>query len=102
VEPVLEALVLKTGVPISTTIDVADGWIILFDPDRAHEGKLSKNLLRLRTDGSVMWEACPPSLPDIFIATEMKEGRLLAWTWSGFLHTIDAETGKIEESTFTK
>jgi hypothetical protein len=86
--------------------DTPDGVVLLDWMDRPpgiEEWHPYQNVLRIRPDGSIVWRAELPSGETLksFTATSWDEGRLIAQAWSHRC-VLDAETGRILETTFTK
>jgi hypothetical protein len=91
-----------TEVDVSKTLPCSDGHIVLLDYYQASQSKVWANLRRINSSGQVVWAASPPNSSDIFTNVEYRDGRLVAWTWGGFMISIDQETGKPIEALFTK
>ena len=67
--------------------------------------KSQDNLLRLASDGSVVWRAEPPeaSAGDSWVSVETdKAGRLVANSWSCWRAALDPATGRVISKYFTK
>lgn len=90
------------GVRVSKTLPCGDDHINLLDYYQASQSKIRANLRRLTSTGELVWAACPPNSGDVFTDVDYRDGRLVAWTWQGFMITIDQETGKVAEAPFTK
>jgi hypothetical protein len=62
-----------------------------------------QNLLRIRPDGSIVWQASLPSAETLkrFTAAEWSDGKLIAHTWS-YECEVDPETGQLLTTAFTK
>jgi|SRR5215831_2673918 len=91
-----------TGVDVSKTLPCSDGHIALLDYYQASQSKVWTNLRRIKSTGEVVWATSPPKSGDIFTNVDYRDGRLVAWTWNGFMITVDLETGKPLEALFTK
>jgi hypothetical protein len=91
-----------TGVRVSKTLPCGDDYIILLDHYQASQSKIWANLRRMKSTGEVVWATSPPNSSDIFTNVDCRDGRLVAWTWQGFMITVDQETGKPVEALFTK
>ena len=91
-----------TGVRVSKVLPCGDDHIILLDYFQASQSRVWANLHRLKSTGAVVWEACTPSSSDIFTDVDWRDGRLVAWTWEGFMITVDQETGRPVEVGYTK
>jgi hypothetical protein len=63
-----------------------------------------RNLLRVRTDGSVAWVAELPDPPgaDAYVGAWLRPTHIEAQSFSGWHVWIDIDTGHIERSEFTK
>ena len=91
-----------TGIDVSKTLPCSDGQVVLLDYYQASQSKIRANLRRLTSTGDLVWAASPPNPGDLFTNVDYRDGRLVAWTWEGFMITIDLETGKPLEALFTK
>jgi hypothetical protein len=91
-----------TGVRVFKTLPCGDDCIILLGYYEASQTKLRANLRRLKMTGEVVWMASAPGSSDIFINADLRGGRLVAWTWEGFMMTVDHDTGRVDEAVFTK
>jgi len=91
-----------TGVRVCKTLPCGDDYIILLDYYEASQAKLRANLRRLKMTGEVVWMASAPGSSDIFINVDLRGGRLVAWTWEGFMMTVDHDTGRVDEAVSTK
>ncbi len=62
------------------------------------------NLVCEEADGRERWRIAPrmDELGDCFVHVELREGALLAWTWSCFRLTLDPQTGAELASLFVK
>ena len=84
--------------PVSRTSDA----IVLLTYSSKRSGSF-KNLLRIRTDGTIVWEAELPDIGgDAYVKVAVRDRRLVGWSWSGYMVGINWDTGKIEKQTFTK
>jgi hypothetical protein len=61
-----------------------------------------RNLLRVSTDGAIVWRAGLPTDRDSHVSVEWVGARLMANSWSGCRVEIDADTGHPVQSVFTK
>lgn len=83
----------------------SDDMIVLL-----HFSHAFKNLLRCHSDGSLVWQAEFPEIrigwsegmDDVYVAVELKNDRLWANSWSCYLVEIEADTGKVLQSFWTK
>ena len=77
------------------------GKIVLYDPDH---GASADNLVKLDSQGRILWRAMPVGRApdDHFVYVERHGGGIAANTWSGIRVSIDSETGRVFEPTFTK
>jgi hypothetical protein len=91
-----------TGVRVSKALPCGDDHIVLLDYYQAAQSSVRANLRRVKSTGDVVWAASTPSSCDIFTMVDWRDGRLVAWTWEGFMITVDQETGKPIEVVFTK
>jgi hypothetical protein len=69
------------------------------------EPKRFENLIRSRSDGSIVWRAGLPDLPgaaDVDTDVRWRDGELHAFSWSCFDVTLDPETGRVLREVFTK
>jgi hypothetical protein len=78
------------------------GIVVLFE--MAPSGyKTVGNLACVTSAGEVMWWAeLPDTGNDNFVAVEVKEGKIFAWSWSCQMCGIDPQTGHILSKIFTK
>lgn len=60
------------------------------------------NLVRVRADGSVVWRASALDAQDSWVSVQWSSGSLTANTWSGFLVTVNPNTGAKISKVFTK
>ena len=91
-----------TGVHVSKTLPCGDDHIVLLDYYQASQSKLWENLRRVNSAGTLVWAASAPGSSDIFTDIAWRDGRLVAWTWEGFMITVDQETGKPGDAIFAK
>ncbi|XAS67028.1 hypothetical protein V3C33_16410 [Micrococcaceae bacterium Sec5.7] len=79
-----------------------DSAIVLLDYMQMGSGPVG-NLVRISSDGSILWVADLPNLApsECYVSFEISD-HVLANTWNGFRVEIDRETGKILKSLFTK
>jgi hypothetical protein len=76
--------------------------IVLCDPDDEPRGAY-RNLLRVSSDGLVVWQAdLPSSENDCYVAVQLRDDILSANTFSCFAVRLDLVTGRILTKTFTK
>lgn len=63
-----------------------------------------RNLVRVRLDGSLVWEASLPTndSQDAYVSAEVHSGRLVANSWSCYRVFIDWSTGHVLDAEFTK
>jgi hypothetical protein len=64
-----------------------------------------QNLSRCSASGESLWVARLPTIPgdnDAYVDAEIRDGRVLAWSWSCFRVELNIESGRIENSIFTK
>lgn len=60
------------------------------------------NLVRVRADGSVVWRANALDDQDSWVGVHCSAGVLTATTWSGYLVTLNSDTGANTSKVFTK
>jgi hypothetical protein len=61
------------------------------------------NLIKVARDGTVLWTATPyHPLEGVWSHVSFKDGRLVAYNYSGFEDLIDYDTGRILHRTFAK
>ena len=76
--------------------------VVLLDPD-AHMKEPFRNLVRISAGGAVIWRAeLPGRTDDAYVAVRFDGIQLQANTWSGYLVTLDIDSGRVLEATFTK
>ena len=93
------------GLPVRSVLPVpnSEECIVLLDyaqgPARDFE-----NVIRCRSDGSVVWRAeLPvPASNDAYTAVQWADQGLTAYSWSGFSAVLDPATGHIITRTFVK
>jgi hypothetical protein len=92
------------GLPIHTLLSIPDIEDCIVLLNYWENGNRFQNLLRINSTGSVVWRAMLPSDVgvDSYVRTKWQSGDLLAWSWSGFMVTIDISTGNIITQKFTK
>ena len=62
-----------------------------------------QNVLRCRSDGSLVWQAeLPEAIGDFYTHIDWSKQGLRANSWSSFSVILDVESGKILSSVFTK
>ena len=91
-----------SGIDVSKTLPCSDGQVVLLDYYQASQSKIWANLRRLTSTGELVWAASAPNPGDLFTNVDYRDGRLVAWTWEGFMITIELATGKPLEAIFTK
>jgi hypothetical protein len=80
-------------------------FIQLLPYDSFSRPKHFRNLSRCSASGESLWVAELPESPgsnDAYVNAEIKDGRLLAWSWSCFQVELNLQSGAIENSIFTK
>ena len=62
------------------------------------------NLIRINPYGSIIWHAELPQATenDAYVDVELKDGILMAWSWSGYRTVISPDSGRIVQKTITK
>jgi hypothetical protein len=90
--------------PVSKIVplDQAEGCLVMFDYAAKGSPFTFENLLRIAPDGTIQWTAQLPQSHDSFTAVSIRDGRIVAQSWSCFLVEIDRTTGRIVEKTFCK
>jgi hypothetical protein len=78
--------------------------VVLLKWPAGHDGKVSRigtwtNLVRIASDGSIVWRAVGLDLEDRWTAVRWANG-LFASTWTGFAVTLDPDTGEVLSRTF--
>jgi outer membrane protein assembly factor BamB len=98
--------VLPFGHPVLDLVQLPDAPVAVALLDSS--GTLSEafeSVVAIDREGKVLWRApLPTSLSfDTFTAIELvDDSRITAYSWSGYLLEIDAESGTVLSSTFTK
>lgn len=92
------------GFPIHTVLLIPDFEDCIVLLNYWGNGSRFQNLLRINSVGSIVWRAILPSDvgADAYVTAKWQSEELLAWSWSGFMATIDISTGKIITQKFTK
>lgn len=91
------------GMAVSAAIPLDRGirCILLLDPDANTKQKF-ENLICINRSGAIEWRTPLPTSPDAFVAVEMVNGGIFAWSWSGHKIHLDPNTGKGIGRIFTK
>lgn len=89
------------GIPVKDALPVADGFLLLLDPD-ASEARRFHNLVRVSSEGRLLWTAPLPTDPDTFVAIRVEGDCAVAQTWSGFNMQLDLKTGQALRQEFVK
>lgn len=111
-------------VKAAVALGESDDLIVLLDVDTCDiqerldlnatptAGRCVDTLIRMSSRGTVRWRADvsrvtyrsdePKNGFDCFVAFELQQHRLLAWTWSCYMCDIDIENGNVLNATFTK
>ena len=79
--------------------------IVLFDRDsNIRSWGQFPNIICLSNKGDKLWTAELPTTNtgDSYHSMELKEGKLVGYSWCSFMSIIDLNTGKILERIFTK
>ncbi len=87
----------RTVLPIAGSGDA----IVLVGGSARSQGSF-RNLLRVSPDGAIVWRAKVPTDSDSYVSVEWRSERLWAHSWSCYLVEIDAGTGRVLQSLFTK
>lgn len=92
------------GIAVNTLLEIPnlDDCVVLLN--YWERGNRFQNLLRVTSAGAIVWRARLPSDVgvDAYVRVKWQSGQLLAWSWSGFMSTIDLSTGNIISQEFTK
>jgi hypothetical protein len=93
---------VRAKVKVEVTID--DIRVVVLTPSRDRQP--DANLLAFASTGSLIWRlpppSCVPGVADAFVAVEVQNGRLVAWSWSCFRLDIDHQSGRVLKWDFTK
>lgn len=93
------------GLPVEEvqTIPGTGTAVVLLDYMAQPSGPF-ENLISVDSDGAVVWRARLPSDSgtDAYVSFSLEGDQLVAHAWSGHRVTIEAATGKIRDSKFTK
>lgn len=76
----------------------ADCLVLVDDGDE----RLQRNLLRIDTNGGIVWRAEAPPQGLFYVEVRADGDRVVAWSWSAYAVRLDPHTGKIVEAHFTK
>ncbi|MGQ0630123.1 MAG: hypothetical protein ACT4P1_03715 [Sporichthyaceae bacterium] len=93
------------GVLDARVVPGLDGIVVLLEPAGVSNARPLRNLIFVRPDGSRGWVAeLPAGIGfDMFVGFESGgDGTISAWTWSGNRLTLQADSGEVLESEFTK
>jgi hypothetical protein len=82
-------------------LPVYGGSLVLFDPCDSRE-PTPNNLAFVHQSGHVIWYAELPQSHDCYVEFEIRAASLMAWTFGGYRVELNAKTGGILRSTFTK
>ena len=85
-------------------LPAADGSIVLYDWMRPgkHSARNIENLVREDASGNTVWSAkLPQEGPsDSFTNVRLEGDKLIAWTWSCWMVSVDIETGVVTRISF--
>lgn len=87
----------------ATAIPNSGDGIVLYHyyrPDHPYGG--FENLVRVRSDGSVVWRAELPESDDKYVNANLHEGRLFSYSYGGYDAEISLENGRIISKQFSK
>jgi hypothetical protein len=85
------------GIPQSN-----DG-VVLFDYPLEERHGTFANLIRITPSGTIVFHAeLPEKSGDFYVRAEIRDGKLIANSWSCYRVSIDISTGLIIERVFTK
>jgi hypothetical protein len=82
--------------------------VVLLDPDESPRSASFQNVRGYRWTGAELVEVWRAELPwqsgvtDFFFALETYDDKLVVFSWSSYRMTLDWDSGKTLESTFTK
>jgi hypothetical protein len=93
---------LGYSVKAVSPIDATGAAVVLLDYVRGPT-KFA-NLIRIRSDGSIVWQAPLPDVAgnDSFVEFRWDCGRLVAHTWSGYQMVISVDDGSVASAEFVK
>lgn len=99
----VESVEDRIAIPIPGTEDL----LILQGIEDLHPDFRAWNLTRRRADGSLVWSAELPEVPehtgfDGYVSAEWNRGRVFANSWSGYWVEIDPATGRVIDQQFTR
>lgn len=66
------------------------------------EQRATSNLARISPDGTVVWRVSPAPEFGPYVNVGIRDGTLVAWSWSGYMVKIDPNVGSISEKVFVK
>jgi outer membrane protein assembly factor BamB len=93
------------GYPVETIVPLvnSDDCIVLYHYMSGHK-RFFQNLVRCRHDGTIVWRAELPdaAIGDVYVSVGLRDGQLVANSWSCYLVVLDPETGQILSTRFTK
>jgi hypothetical protein len=93
----------RDAVAVVALPSTSDAVVLLKWPIE-HHGKATAswtNLVRIASDGGIVWRAGGLDLEDCWISVRWADG-LVAKTWAGFAVTLDPDTGEMLSRTFSK
>jgi hypothetical protein len=89
--------------PLRLPVPGSDHELVVDDYYRPDLRGALANLARVRGDGTDAWRAVPDTdSQDAWVDARIEDGVVQAWTWSGWLVTLDVETGQVLARTFVK
>jgi hypothetical protein len=92
----------RLNAPVAKSLPVDADLIVLLGYYTASQTDILRNLFRLRADGTVAWTISQRDAMGIVTDADWRDGKLVAWTWGGYMLVIDEHTGKVLDSVFTK
>jgi hypothetical protein len=92
------------GVPIVTSISVADSDDVIVLLDYMGGPKNFRNVLRVARSGDIVWRAELPdrSGPEAYVSLELGSDGLVGYSWSGYSVVLEVDSGRITRSEFVK
>jgi hypothetical protein len=92
------------GIPIETAAVLKRGMkcLVLLDPFSCLDKGRFQNLFCISGDGEIIWHAPLPETHDRYVQFRLCDERIVANSLSGFLVTLEANTGRVVDQVFTK
>jgi hypothetical protein len=95
---------LYKGIPIAKAA-VLEGemrCLVLLDPHNRPEQRRFQNLFCISCNGETIWTAPLPETHDAYAYFRLSGERIMANSYSGFLVTLETNTGRVVDQVFTK